>query len=475
MYYALRPECYFRKYGEIGYLYNSLRFTDEVVDLQGAIFLEKLNYGYQDIDTIVNGLLQVFDGVSAEEIKTDATCFYNNLVSDEFLLVSDKLEGSYEVHNYYGSIEKRMAKNYMKSDARQSSYSFLEKYFNHNPFLISFHAELTSKCNERCVHCYIPHEDKNSEVSDELMFNVIRQCSEMGVLTIVFSGGEPMLHPHFLDFVRYAKDLDINVVVLTNLTLLSDSIIECLKYKHPSCVNVSLYSMIPEVHDSITTIKGSFNITKNNILKLLEHGISVQINCPLMQENKESFQEVITWGEDHNCSVNVDYLIMARNDKSTDNLQHRLYVEDLEKVITKIVERDKVFQENLQTGIIVVKSDDKSDRVCGVGLTTLSMNCGGMVYPCAGWQKFNCGDLNQVTLKEIWYKSPHVKYLRQLRMKDFKQCSGCSSQKYCQMCMARNSNEDSNGDIFNIPQITCEAAYIQHKVVDEYRNKFAKM
>ena len=157
-------------------------------------------------------------------------------------------------------------------------------------------------------------------------------------MTVVFSGGEPMLHPHFCEFLKRAKDLDFNVTVLSNLTHLTDDIIANLKYKHVACVNVSLYSMKPEVHDAITTVKGSFEKTKNNILRLIENNIAVQINCPVMKQNMESFETVINWGQDHKCSVITDYIIMARSDRTTDNLSNRLSKEDLKYVIRKIAD-----------------------------------------------------------------------------------------------------------------------------------------
>lgn len=97
------------------------------------------------------------------------------------------------------------------------------------------------------------------------------------------------------------------------------------------------------------------------------------------------------------------------------------------------------------------------------------MIANGQVYPCAGWQSYYCGSLREQSLKEIWEKSPQVNYLRNLRQKDFSQCVDCEDRNYCLMCMSRNSNEDQDGNIFNIPEITCDAAHIHHEVVERYR------
>ena len=51
----------------------------------------------------------------------------------------------------------------------------------------------------------------------------------MGVLSVTLSGGEPMMHPQFIEFLRAAKKYDFYVNILSNLTLLNDEIIAEMK------------------------------------------------------------------------------------------------------------------------------------------------------------------------------------------------------------------------------------------------------
>ena len=474
MYYSLKTDCYFRKYGNIGYISRPIITTEEVVDEIGAIFLDKLSYTPIHIDEVVNRLLFNFDGVDKDQLKGDVMDFYDIFVNDGFLNKASSVERISDSGFKYSTLEGKFAYSNLKPQLEESSSHFLREYFKNEPHLHTFHIELTSQCNERCIHCYIPHEDKTTHIDYELMLDVLKQCKEMKVMTIVFSGGEPMLHPHFCDFLKIAKDMDFNVTVLSNLTIVTDEIMAALMYRHASCVNVSLYSMIPEVHDEITTVKGSFKKTLSNILKMQENNIPIQINCPVMKQNKDSFFEVIKWGQNHKCTVNTDYLIMARADRSTDNLVNRLSEEDLKEVIGNFLQSDVVVRSNVDTFNECESQDigiNPEDRVCGVGITTLCMVANGDVYPCAGWQKYVCGNIKQASLQTIWETSPQVNYLRSLRQKDFKKCLDCKDKDFCLMCMSRNSNEDENGDIFNIPQITCDAAKVHHRMVIELKNE----
>lgn len=473
MYFALKTDCYFRKYGDIGYISRPIIGMEEVVDEYGAIFIERLQYSPREIQEIINELLELFENVDKSALEKDASEFYQGMSNDGFLNTSEKLEDFRTDGFDYSTLKGRLAYKNIHSRNEQSSEIFLGEYAKEKPFLQNFHIELTSKCNERCIHCYIPHEKKNTDIEHSLMMKVLDQCKQLGVMTVVFSGGEPMLHPDFCEFLKRAKDLDFNVTVLSNLTYLTDEIIANLKYKHVACVNVSLYSMKSEVHDAITTVKGSFEKTKNNILRLIENNIPVQINCPVMKQNMDSFEMVINWGESHKCSVVTDYIIMARSDRTTDNLYNRLSKEDLKYVIRKIADNSAVFQKNLkEQGVFAEQKTADAigeERVCGVGLSTLCMVANGNVYPCAGWQQYVCGNINQNSLQEIWENSAEVQYLRNLRLRDFEKCVGCEDYKYCLMCVSRNYNESPNGSMFDIPQISCDGARAHHEVVDELR------
>jgi hypothetical protein len=131
--------------------------------------------------------------------------------------------------------------------AERSTQQFLEEHFKGRPYLTALQIELTSRCNERCVHCYIPHENKISDIEPALFYDVLEQCREMGVLSLTLSGGESMLHENFCDFLRKAKEYDFSINILSNLTVLNDETIAEMKANRPSSVQVSLYSMEPDI------------------------------------------------------------------------------------------------------------------------------------------------------------------------------------------------------------------------------------
>lgn len=290
-----------------------------------------------------------------------------------------------------------------------------------------------------------------------------------------------MLHPHFKDFLRAAKKYDFYVGILSNLTLLDDETIQLLKEGNVSSVQVSLYSMIPEHHDAITTVKGSFYKTRDAILKLIENDIPVQVSCPTMKENKNDFSGVIQWCHDHKIRAMSDYIMMAEYNHDTSNLSHRLTVEEAGEVIKAITINDIDYQKEILKPDFLSKVNNKfyqpEKRFCGVGISSCCMVANGNVYPCPGWQDMVLGDLNKNTLEEIWNNSEKIKWLRGIKMKDMGngECCKCDKAAFCAPCMVRNANESSTGNPLEINRHFCAVAEKNKNIILDWRkNHFCK-
>jgi radical SAM protein with 4Fe4S-binding SPASM domain len=229
--------------------------------------------------------------------------------------------------------------------------------------------------------------------------------------------------------------------------------------------------MNEEVHDSITHLSGSCKKTKEAILKLIENDIPLQINCPVMKQNKGCYVGVTKWAEEHRVRAITDYIMMARYDHTTDNLDNRLSLEETGDIIKDIIKTDLEYKKRLlETDFSVAENRDISNEIiCGVCISSLCMVANGNIYPCAGWQGYVCGNIMEQTLQEIWKNSPKVQYLRSLRKKDMPECMNCADRHFCAVCMVRNANENPEGDPFKINKNFCKIAALNRQIVHDWK------
>ena len=246
---------------------------------------------------------------------------------------------------YLANLVDYIEKNPDDEKLYANTQEVLGEYYREHPQIHSCQIETTNRCNERCIHCYIPHELKNVVLPYEVIECVLNQLHDLGVMGLTLSGGEFFMHPDAEKILRKARELDFSFYVLSNITLLTPHMIEVLKEVNPSYVQTSLYSVVPEEHDHITQLKGSCEKTKAAIDALIAANIHVQISCPVMKTNYHTYKDVLKFAYDRKCKAQTDFVMMARYDFTTDNLAERLTMEQTAELLKDIIQFDKDYLE----------------------------------------------------------------------------------------------------------------------------------
>src|SRR6266853_6157586 len=80
---------------------------------------------------------------------------------------------------------------------------------------LSVHLDLTYRCNERCIHCYLDHHD-HGEMTTAQILDLLEQLADAGVFFLTLSGGEIMLRKDFMEILERARGLAFCVKLKTN-------------------------------------------------------------------------------------------------------------------------------------------------------------------------------------------------------------------------------------------------------------------
>jgi len=458
----LKPDSFVRKLDEIGFIYNIGNRRQEVFDASGAVFLKQLSRGFRAGDEIADDLCRIFVGTPREVLLGDCWEFVAYLYQAGFVeILGDKtqLAISPPAQALYGSAASA------KDRGLAETSEFLKGYFSAHPTVFSFQFYTTERCNEHCVHCYVDRESHGKTLPLERRLALIDQLGALGTLDITFTGGEALLSSDLAALIDRARRNDLVIALLSNLTLLTDEIFDAIRNANVDVVQTSIYSMNAEIHDAITRSPGSLKRTRSALERLRLVGVHVSISCPILRENRDSFQDVLRYGADVGVPAHCDFAIMAKENGDTTNLAHRLETGDLEGVIRAVVQGSPKYREMLEQNRDAL--DATSLDTCGIGNYMLCLKSNGEFLPCPGFGLV-VGNAWDSDIEEVWVNSPQLAALRQFsRRERFPQCTSCEATTFCNFCLAKFQNE-AGWDSGVIPPGYCEVARINRRVAREY-------
>jgi cyclic pyranopterin phosphate synthase len=110
---------------------------------------------------------------------------------------------------------------------------------------------VTQRCNLRCIYCHAEGErSPEAELSLEDIREILRVAAGLGMRSVKFTGGEPLIREDILDIVRAVPE-GLESSMTTNGILLA-GYARNLKDAGLSRINVSLDSLDPECYREIT-------------------------------------------------------------------------------------------------------------------------------------------------------------------------------------------------------------------------------
>ena len=336
----------------------------------------------------------------------------------------------------------------------------------HQP--LSVHFDLTYRCNERCVHCYLDHDD-HGELTTVECLAVMEELAKAGTLFLTFSGGEIFLRPDLYEILAEARRLHFDISLKTNALLVTKERAARLREFGVRRVQISIYSDAPEVHDAITKVPGSLRRTLAAIPLLIEQGLQVKLACPLMRENLLAYRGVMALAEKIGVPYVLDLTITPMMDGNEGPLAHRVPVSSLLPVMQDPMlhackpqlsaDAARAMEEYPAAIGSAVSSGMESaayeDLPCSAGHNSCYISPYGDVYPCVQLPQA-AGNLRRERFSDIWYHAPQLERLRGIRESQLPVCSRCEIRDYCERCPGLALME--GGDLLGAYQRACELA-----------------
>jgi len=290
--------------------------------------------------------------------------------------------------------------------------------------------DLTYRCNERCVHCYLDHHDHGEMTTAEIK-HLLQDMADAGVLILTLSGGEIFVRKDIFEIIEHARRLMFCVRLKTNATLIGEQEATRLRDLAIESIQVSIYSHRADVHDAITLLPGSLERSLKAIRFLKAHGLKVIIANVLMTHNAGDYAKVRRLAADLGVECTLDPTITPMMDGDRSILSLGVDHDTLSEVF-----RDEDLVGDAESFCAIpaeVGEDDLESTPCSAGHTACYVSPYGDVFPCVQFP-LPTGNVRREHFIDIWRHSTQMNEVRSIRVKDLPTCSSCTHASSCSRC-----------------------------------------
>jgi radical SAM protein with 4Fe4S-binding SPASM domain len=296
---------------------------------------------------------------------------------------------------------------------------------------LSVQVDLTYRCNERCVHCYLDHEDHGEMTTAEIK-HLLDEMADAGVFILTLSGGEIFLRKDFFEILEYARlQRQFCVKLKTNALMIREREAARIRDIGVESIQISIYSHRPEVHDAITLVPRSLQRSLAAARFLKSQGLRVILANVLMVQNLQDYQGVRALAHELGVECTLDPTITPMMDGDRAVLSLGIKQEALRQVF-----RDQALVGDVDEFCTIAAPADEnalSALPCSAGHTACYVSPYGDVFPCVQFP-LPTGNVRKDRFLDIWRHSERMKEVRSIRLKDLTTCTSCSHVGSCTRC-----------------------------------------
>ncbi|HLC00996.1 MAG TPA: radical SAM protein [Candidatus Bathyarchaeia archaeon] len=150
---------------------------------------------------------------------------------------------------------------------------------------------ITRKCNYRCRGCNIWQEQEQNELSAEEIKRGLDIIKNLGIVEIVFSGGDPLLRDDAEEIIKYAARSFVTTVY-DNGSMAAKQI-EVLR--NVDFVAISIDSLDEAKNDYIKGVKGAWRKAMDAVETLHNEGVNVCVTPTISQMNLNEILEITNY------------------------------------------------------------------------------------------------------------------------------------------------------------------------------------
>lgn len=327
--------------------------------------------------------------------------------------------------------------------------------------------ELTARCNLDCRMCYIHRRQFDAEAitreQDTAWWLALAESAQRaGMLTLLLTGGEPLLRPDFQEIFLRCQQLGLLVSVNTNATLIGEEYVRFFTDHPPQRLNITLYGASRDTYAALCGQAEAYDRAVGAILALKAAGVSVKLNFSNTPYNRLDAPAVYQFARDHELPLqtasymfppvraceNGSYVVerMTPQQAAEEQLMWRCFQHGSEVMCERI--------RQFRSGHPMPAPPEECQEMpaeklrCRAGATTFWITWDGQMRPC-GMMTEPSVPVGE-SFAAVWQT---IRQLREQVLLPAK-CMQCELRQLCDACAAVTYAETGKFD--GVPSYVCE-------------------
>ncbi len=301
--------------------------------------------------------------------------------------------------------------------------------------------QITSVCTQGCPHCYASSVYRGEHMPFGDMCRIFDDCAKAGVLQIALGGGDPLLHPNFVDAIRAVRERGMVPNVTTSGAYFTDENLQALR-KYCGAVALSLEG-VGRRYSARRALGWKGFLAA--LSRLQENDIHTVLQVTVGSSNLETVPDIVKFALTQKLYgvIFLAYKPVGRGesfDKPLSACEPNRVAEILAGAFRELAVHTRVGYDCCSSAIVagmnesVFGHNNSELEGCSALRGSVGISVQQKFLPCTFTEQLECGDLKSHTLVELWHGqgAQAFREKQEASVKANAVCSGCS---YSQQCM----------------------------------------
>ena len=339
--------------------------------------------------------------------------------------------------------------------------------------------ELLPLCNMNCDMCYVRLSRSQMEAQGHMRTGAEwlalgREMAQAGVLFMLLTGGEPLLHPDFKEIYLGLRKLGMILTINTNATLIDEQWADFFAQHKPRRINITLYGVSSETYASQCHYPAGFERVINAVKLLRQRNVDVRLGFGATPQNQGDLFAFYELARELDCAVIVDSYMSpsVREQNKPFDQQSRLLPEEAagaDVMGMRLEYGDERFLASIPHSLekldaFVPGEEAPCQSECMAGRCSFTVNWQGKLRPCVLASEPEA-DVFEMGFASAWKQVSEAF----LALRFCSKCSICALRSMCHACPVACKAE--TGDYMGRPEYLCRYAAEKERLLREYAEK----